>query len=417
MEKLWEALTHRKLLHTEGLYTQQALTQRRFYTQQVFTEISLYRQRLLHREAFAERSFCTQQTFTRRKLLHTDRIWKPLHTASFCTEKLFRKKLLHTEAFTAFTQRSFYIHKHFGTMVPEIAAPKPDLSAKAKKRRFWSTFLKGISKGKSPAPKLRKSADKSLTQPWSSHSNTIYDVQLQKTIVLHTQPRHQATITVRSAEPSCKRQKNYAQQREKLQLQNRISAPTKLSCETSLKKWKWKMWKRSFRARLPSKKWKWKMWKRSFRARLPSKSESWRCENEAFVRDILQILKVQVAQNDAWTVSSTAGPIRPWSEHSRDRSGPFRNRRATDLPHPSSKARFVLQNTTFRASANFQKRISCETSLKICQWQMWQRSFRARLLDNGGCDNGVRWWWYCDSSDTVLMLIVIAVVVIVVMLW
>ena len=129
-------LTHRKLLHTEGLYTQQALTQRRFYTQQVFTEISLYRQRLLHREAFAERSFCTQQTFTRRKLLHTDRIWKPLHTASFCTEKLFRKKLLHTEAFTAFTQRSFYIHKHFGTMVPEIAAPKPDLSAKAKKRRF-----------------------------------------------------------------------------------------------------------------------------------------------------------------------------------------------------------------------------------------------------------------------------------------
>ena len=29
-----------------------------------------------------------------------------------------------------------------------------------------------------------KSADKSLLQPWRSHSNTIYDVQLQKTIVL-----------------------------------------------------------------------------------------------------------------------------------------------------------------------------------------------------------------------------------------
>ena len=103
---------------------------------------------------------------------------------------------------------------------------------------------------------------------------------------------------------------------------------TKLSCETSLKKWKWKMWKRSFRARPPSKseswrcedeafvrdlpqnlkvedvktkfscetslkKWKWKMWKRSFRARPPSKSESWRCENEVFVRDIPQNLKVE----------------------------------------------------------------------------------------------------------------------------
>ena len=89
-------------------------------------------------------------------------------------------------------------------------------------------------------------------------------------------------------------------------------------CETSLKKWKWKMWNRSFRERLPSKsesgrceteafvrdfpqkvkvedvkaklscetslrKWKWKMWNRSFRGRLPSKSESGRCENEAFV--------------------------------------------------------------------------------------------------------------------------------------
>ena len=41
---------------------------------------------------------------------------------------------------------------------------------------------------------------------------------------------------------------------------------TKLSCETSLKKWKLKMWTRSFPARLPSK------------------TESWWCENEAFVR-------------------------------------------------------------------------------------------------------------------------------------
>ena len=41
------------------------------------------------------------------------------------------------------------------------------------------------------------SADKSLSQPWCSHTNTIYNAQLQKTIVtivLRMQPRHQATF-------------------------------------------------------------------------------------------------------------------------------------------------------------------------------------------------------------------------------
>ena len=42
---------------------------------------------------------------------------------------------------------------------------------------------------------MRKSADKSLSQPGCSHSNTIYDLQLQKTIVLCMQARHQATLT------------------------------------------------------------------------------------------------------------------------------------------------------------------------------------------------------------------------------
>ena len=63
----------------------------------------------------------------------------------------------------------------------ETAAPKPDLDAKAAKRRFWSTFWKDLKKN-ILAPKLRKSADKSLSQPWCSHFNTIYEIQLQKTI-------------------------------------------------------------------------------------------------------------------------------------------------------------------------------------------------------------------------------------------
>ena len=43
-------------------------------------------------------------------------------------------------------------------------------------------------------PKLRKSAGKSLSQPGCSHSNTIYNLELQKTIVLRKQPQHQATF-------------------------------------------------------------------------------------------------------------------------------------------------------------------------------------------------------------------------------
>ena len=48
---------------------------------------------------------------------------------------------------------------------------------------------------KTLVPKWRKSANKSLWQPSCSHSNTIYEIQLQKTIVLRMQPQHEATLT------------------------------------------------------------------------------------------------------------------------------------------------------------------------------------------------------------------------------
>ena len=98
---------------------------------------------------------------------------------------------------------------------------------------------------------------------------------------------------------------------------------TELSCETSLQNWKLKMWKRSFRERRPSKSenrrcengafvgnfqqklevedaktklscetsiknWQLKMWRRSFRANFLPRTESWRYENEAFVRNFPQ---------------------------------------------------------------------------------------------------------------------------------
>ena len=40
-----------------------------------------------------------------------------------------------------------------------------------------------------------KITNTSLSQPGCSHSNTIYDLQLQKTIVLHMQRRQRATLT------------------------------------------------------------------------------------------------------------------------------------------------------------------------------------------------------------------------------
>ena len=102
----------------------------------------------------------------------------------------------------------------------EIVAPKPDLDARAKKKTILKHFLKGFLEGKSLAPKWRKFADKSLWQTSYSHCKTIYEIQLQKTIVLQMQPQHEATLT----QPlqcdlqrlSCKTQQNYAQRRRKL---------------------------------------------------------------------------------------------------------------------------------------------------------------------------------------------------------
>ena len=65
----------------------------------------------------------------------------------------------------------------------------------SEKKTILKHFLKGFLEGKSLAPKWRKSADKSLSQPSCSHSNTIYEVQLQKTIVLRIQPKQEATLT------------------------------------------------------------------------------------------------------------------------------------------------------------------------------------------------------------------------------
>ena len=365
-----------------------------------------------------------------------------------------------------------------------------------------------------------KIADKSLLQPWCSHSNTA-----KKPKVLSTQPRLQATLT----QPlqcdlqrlSCEAQKNYAQRRQKsgafrarLPLKRKIwrceneafvrdlpekvkvqdkaeDVKTKLSCETCLKKWKWKMWKRSFRARLawksesgrceneafvrdlPEKvkvqdvkaklscetsltKWKWKMWKRSFRARLAWKSESGRCENEAFVRDLPEKVKVQdVKAKLSCETCLTKWKWKMWKRSFRARlpwqseSGRCENEAfVRDLPEKVKvedvktklscetclkKWKCKMWKRSFRASLAWKSesgrceneafvrvfpknlnvedvktKLSCETFLKIWKWKMWKRSFRARLPY---CYSVVvivvmLWlWWYCHSGDVVIVVI------------
>ena len=132
---------------------------------------------------------------------------------------------------------------------------------------------------------------------------------------------------------------------------------TKLSCETPLTNWKLKMWKTKLLSETSLQKWKLKMWKRSFCERLASKTNNLKLSKWS--------LNCQLQCGD---------DPRPF----RAPPGPSRNRRADKLPHPSSEARFDLQNTTFRASAISQKCISCETSLKKWKLKMCKQSFRAR---------------------------------------
>ena len=163
---------------------------------------------------YALRSFCTEKLLYTEKLLHTASF---LHTKSFTRSKLLQKKV--------FTRRSFLVYndnRNCSSKTGWILAPNQ------KKREFEALFKRNFTR-KITSAKIKKSTDKSLSQPWCSHSNTFYKIQLRKTIVLRMQPRHEATLT----QPlqcdlqtlNCETQKSYAQRRRKLQLQNRISTP------------------------------------------------------------------------------------------------------------------------------------------------------------------------------------------------
>ena len=172
------------------------------------------------------------------------------------------------------------------------------------------------------------------------------------------------------------------------------------------------------------------MWNRSFRARLPSKSESGRCENEAFVRDLPQKVKVANVKTklscetfkfwkfkfklSKWRLNCTVPP-RGRSEHDPTLTESVPHPPAGQASPPIFRGTFVPQNKAFRASAISQKtyfvrgfpkklkaedvktKLSCETSLKKWKWKMWKRSFRARSpwkSESGRCENEAS----CETS-------------------
>jgi len=100
-------------------------------------------------------SVYTHRNFYTETLLHIEKL---LHTASFYTQNLlhtarfYRNKFLHREAF-------LYI------ITTGNCSSKTGSRRHNEKKTDFEALFKELLKGKLLAPKLRKSADKSLSQP------------------------------------------------------------------------------------------------------------------------------------------------------------------------------------------------------------------------------------------------------------
>ena len=102
------------------------------------------------------------------------------HTSHFTLRSSHSKLKLHTSHSTLRTSHFPLLPSHFA-----LHSLRPTLHTALNLRATKNTIV----------PKWRKSANKSISQPSCSHSTTIYEVQLQKTIVLRMQPQHEATLT------------------------------------------------------------------------------------------------------------------------------------------------------------------------------------------------------------------------------
>ena len=98
-----------------------------------------------------------------------------LHTALFALQTETSHSTLHTSHFPL-------LPSHF-TLHTALFTP------------HTSHCSKRTSNKKNTSAKMENSANKPISQPSSSHSKTISEIQLQKTVVLRMQPQHEATLT------------------------------------------------------------------------------------------------------------------------------------------------------------------------------------------------------------------------------
>ena len=108
-----------------------------------------------------------------------------LHTSHFSLLPSYSKP--HTSHFTLRSSHSTLHTSHFPLLPSHCTIHTAIFTP------HTSHCSKPTCNKKTLAPKWRKSANKSISQPSCSQSKTIYEIQLQKT--LRMQPQHEATLT------------------------------------------------------------------------------------------------------------------------------------------------------------------------------------------------------------------------------
>ena len=216
----------------------------------------------------------------------------------------------------------------------EIAGPKPDLDARAKKKTILKHFLKGFLKGKSLAPKWRK---KRISCETSS-----------KTLSATPPPAPLATpFTMRERSYSCKSQWNSIHNSSSSTTCNPIYiAGTILQLQITMEFHRQLIQQHHLQSHL-------------------------HCGNNPAVANHNGILSTTHARKTLDTPftmrnRSEHDPrmIRTYPTMTRPHTRPSRTRRTAEVDHRGSGTDFVWKNIGFRASAISQNRISCETSSK-----------------------------------------------------
>ena len=132
---------------------------------------------------------------------------------------------------------------------------------------------------------------------------------------------------------------------------------TKLSCAASLKNWKLKIWKRSYRVGRPSK------------------TESWRCENKAFMRGIPQKLKAEDPQKlkvqDVKMRLSCGTSLKNWKLKMWKQRHPSK----TEIWRYENEA-IVWDVPQKLKVEDVKTKLSCAASLKNWKLKIWKRSYR-----------------------------------------